>query len=95
MTRTTLRRSVLVCLALVTMLVTGCVFGPTPLEVDYGNSYNTAKSNQILHPEAGQNMEPVEGLDGQAANITVERYRSTFEKPPPPPNFSISVGQFD
>lgn len=90
---TTLRRSALVCLGSVTMLVAGCVFGPTQLERDYGKSYNTAKSNQILHPEAGHNMAPVERLDGQAADAAVKRYRSTFEKPLPPPSFSISLGQ--
>jgi hypothetical protein len=75
------------------MLVAGCVFGPTQLEMDYGNSYSTAKSKQILAPEAGNNLAPVEGLDGQAADATIKRYRSTFEKPPPPPTFSISLGQ--
>jgi len=75
------------------MLLTGCAIGPTRLEADYGTSYNLAKSQQILNPAAEQNLEPVYGFDGRAAEATIQRYRGTFEKPPPAPTHAISVGQ--
>jgi hypothetical protein len=31
-----------------------------------------------LNPEAGKNLDPVEGLDGQAARVTMEKYRQSF-----------------
>jgi hypothetical protein len=34
----------------------------------------------------------VEGLDGKAAKHLLDRYHTTFEKPPPAPSFAISVG---
>jgi hypothetical protein len=35
----------------------------------------------------------VYGFDGKAAAGALERYQTSFEKPPPPPSFVISVGQ--
>jgi hypothetical protein len=75
------------------MILTGCATGPTRLEADYGTSYNLARSQQILNPAAQQNLEPVYGFDGRAAEATIVRYRGTFEKPSPPPTYAISVGQ--
>lgn len=46
------------------------------LEMDYGNSFRLAKEQQILHPEAGDNLEPVTGLDGKAAVVVLEKARS-------------------
>lgn len=75
------------------MILTGCATGPTRVEADYGTSYNLARSQQILNPTAQQNLEPVYGFDGRAAEATIQRYRGTFEKPPPAPTYAISVGQ--
>jgi hypothetical protein len=58
--------------------------GPSRLEMDYGTSAKLAKFNQILNPDAGKNLEPVEGLDGVAANAVMEKYRKEFEKAPSP-----------
>jgi hypothetical protein len=73
----------------------GCAeFYPVPSlgEMDYGNSYNLSKQNQILNPGAEQNLEPVKGLDGKAANKAIEKYRKDFEKPTPPPTYVLGVG---
>ncbi len=64
-------------------LAVGCA-GPSRLEMDFGTSVNLAKSNQILNPEAGKNIEPVSGFDGEAAQANIEKYRKDFEKPPAP-----------
>ena len=79
-----------VSVTLLGVILAGCA--PTRLEMDYGNSYRLARAQQILLPESEQNLTPPEGLDGRAAQHVLERYRRTFEQPPPPPTFAISVG---
>jgi hypothetical protein len=62
--------------------VTGCTKRPTTLGPDFGLAYTTANDQQTLNPDAGTNLDPVQGLeDGAAAKHTMERYRSSFEKP--------------
>ena len=50
------------------------------LDQNWGKSYETAKYNQILNPEASKNLDPVLGLDGQAAESNVEKYRDSFKE---------------
>jgi hypothetical protein len=88
-----LGRMVFACLGIGVVMLAGCALGPTRLEADYGRSVDFARSNQILDPAAQQNLAPVYGFDGRAAAATIERYRSTFEKPTPPPTFVIPIGQ--
>ena len=64
-------------------MLAGCS-GMSRVEMDYGNSIQTAKMNQILNPQAGKNLEPVTGLDGKAAKATVEKYQKSFEAAPTP-----------
>jgi hypothetical protein len=87
-----LGRMVLACLGIGVVTLAGCALGPTRLEADYGNSVNLATSSQILDPAAQQSLVPVYGFDGGAAQLTLDRYRSTFEKAAPPPTFVIPVG---
>jgi len=47
------------------LLISGCA--PSRLEMDYGTSQKLAKFNQTLNPEAEKNLDPVVGMDGQAA----------------------------
>ena len=62
--------------------VTGCTTRPTTLGPDYGLAYTMANDQQTLNPDAGSNLDPVQGLeDPAAAKHTLERYRSSFEKP--------------
>jgi hypothetical protein len=53
------------------------------LDMNFGKSFESAKNNQILNPEAGKNLEPVVGLDGQAAESNVNKYKKSFEKEVP------------
>ena len=60
----------------------GCTKRPTTLGPDYGLAYTMARDHQILNPDAEKNLDPIQGLeDGKAAKLTMERYRSSFEKP--------------
>jgi len=47
------------------------------LDNNWGRSFESQKYNQILHSDAGKNVTPVTGLDGQAALKAVEKYRET------------------
>jgi hypothetical protein len=71
------------CLSIVAgIAVTGCTKRPTTLGPDYGLAYTMANDAQTLNPDAGTNLDPVQGLeDGAAAKHTMERYRSSFENP--------------
>ena len=79
-------------LALGWLLVAGCATGPTRLDQAYGTSYQFAKLSQTLWAKDATTPTKLQTLDGQAAKHMLDRYRSTFEKPPPPPTFAISVG---
>ncbi len=65
---------------------------PTRLEMDYGTSYKLAKFNQIFNPEAEKNLEPVIGLDANAAQKIMDRYYKVFETPPQKPTYNINIG---
>lgn len=70
-------------LSLVALIpVAGCVKRPTTLGPDTGLAYTLARDHQTLNLNAVKNLEPTQGLeDGTAAKHTMERYRSSFEKP--------------
>jgi hypothetical protein len=68
-------------------ILSGCYNGNLPepqrmyyLQNNWGHSQETAKYRQTLNPEAGLTAEPVEGLDGQSADLAVDKYRETFRK---------------
>ena len=62
--------------------VAGCTNRPTTLGPDNGLAYTMARDQQILNPDAENKLDPVQGLeDGKAAKLSMERYRSSFEKP--------------
>ncbi len=69
----------------------GCTSAPATLGPDYGAAYGLAVHNQILNPEAGANLQPVSGLDGQGATKVMDKYRKSFEKPEPPPSLVPSI----
>ena len=71
------------CLTLIGLIATllifsGCGTRETMLSRNWGNSFESAKQSQILNPEAGKNLDPVVGLDGQAAGNNMEKYRQGF-----------------
>jgi len=63
------------------------------LELDYGTSYHLAVFGQTLNPDAEKNLEPVDGLDGQAAVKILDKYRKSFEKTKEEPAYILSIGQ--
>jgi hypothetical protein len=75
----------------VIFFISACT-GPKRLEIDYGNSVNLSKSNQILDPNAQENLEPVTGMDGMAAQTSIDRYRKNFEQSPKNSQYSFNMG---
>ena len=76
----TLSLAIMGAISLFALTESGCT-RPTTLGANTGTAYNLAKQNQILDPLAGENTEPVVGLDGGAAVIEMGTYRKTFENP--------------
>lgn len=46
------------------------------LDKNWGRSYETAKYNQTLYPDAGRTTEPVTGLDGNIADRVMTDHRA-------------------
>ena len=60
-------------------ICSGCAGTPV-LDRFWGDSLEAAKSNQIINPEAEENLEPVAGLDGQVAvELVLPIYRKLFQ----------------
>jgi hypothetical protein len=59
----------------------GNIYQPeTALDQNWGRSYETAKYNQTLNPDAGKNLKPEEGLSGVAAGSSVQKYEDSFKE---------------
>jgi len=59
---------------------------------NWGTSLETAKQSQTLNPEAGKNLDPVVGLDGQAAAAGIERYRKGFKEKQQAQKMEFTIG---
>jgi len=57
-----------------------CAPSPTKLDPAFGHSVAEFRNAQILNPSAQGSVEPVEGLQGVAANNTIKKYEKTFSK---------------
>jgi len=57
----------------------------------FGASFESAKYNQILNPDARKNLKPATGFDGHAAELTLKKYREDFERPAPEPVYTFSL----
>ena len=56
---------------------------PVHLSEDFGQSFSAQRENQILNPQASQNLETVtEFSDGMANKEAIDAYRKMFKKPP-------------
>jgi hypothetical protein len=62
------------------------------LEKNWGSSFESAKSSQIANPEAGENLNPVVGLDGQLAEKGMETYRKACEGEQESTTMNLNLG---
>lgn len=76
-------------------LLSGCsstgnpFYGETQLDKNWGRSYEAARYNQILNPDAGKSPIPVESLSGNAAEYAVEKYEKSFKEKAKQENVTI------
>jgi hypothetical protein len=74
----------------------GCAGKPaqreTMLDKYWGSSFESARYNQLLNPDAGKNLDPVVGMDGAAAGQTMDRYREGFKAGPSKNVYNLNVG---
>ncbi|QCQ22965.1 hypothetical protein [Desulfoglaeba alkanexedens] len=87
-----MRQGLILILGLL-ILAGGCTACPSRLELASGASFQSQKFNQILDPEAGRNLKPVESLDSEATEIALEKYRESFKKPREPEKFLMEIGR--
>jgi len=62
----------------------GLLFGAcsrTSISPNWGVAYQQMRASQVLDPQAGENLNPVEGQDGKVNATALEAYRKGFEKP--------------
>lgn len=80
--------------ALLLVLIAGCASTTTPYyEQHYGEAVRTAVAQQTINPDASKNMDPVAGLDGKAAEQTMNNYDKSFSKPDTGKTLSISASE--
>ncbi|MBS1187242.1 MAG: pilus-associated lipoprotein [Burkholderiaceae bacterium] len=76
-------------------LLTSCASSTPDWDARFGDSVRTSAAQQVINPEASKNTNPVNGLDGQAAEHAMERYQKSFKQPEPQSsvlNIGISSG---
>jgi hypothetical protein len=79
-------------LLILSVSVVGAEQKKSRVEMDFGTSYKLQKFNQILNPDAEKNLTPVEGLDGRAAQKSVDKHLKKFAIPPKDPVYTFSIG---
>ena len=70
--------------AMVAAVGQGCASEPAPmLEDRLGEAVHAARAQQTIDLNASKNTDPVSGIDGVSAKITIDQYHRSFDAPPP------------
>jgi hypothetical protein len=89
------KRIALVMVYSLLVIIAGCSSPGNPFQEEtlvdknWGRSYETAKYNQIINPDAGKNPAPVEGLSGNPADYSIEKYEKSFKEKTKQENVTI------
>lgn len=80
-------------LAMLLMLLTaGCAHTVAPHnEARFGDAVREARLAMTIDPAAGQRGDQAAGIDGRAAQESMNRYHDSFKTPPPVTNV-INIG---
>lgn len=87
------------CLFVVLPVFAGCQgtvsnqMEPSMLDKNWGTSFEAAKYNQILNPDAGKNLDPVEGMDADAAQKSVDKYKKGFQDKAAKETYIFNIGK--
>ena len=61
----------------------GCASSPvpedSPIERNWGRSYESALYLQTANPDAGNSLEPITGMNGEASEKILDGYEKSFE----------------
>jgi hypothetical protein len=60
-------------------MLPACSGTDTLSQQNWGKSYETAVYNQMVNPDADKTINPVDSLDGQAAENNLQKYRDGFK----------------
>ena len=63
------------------LLLSACASNTPNWDTTFGDAVRTSVAHQTLDPDAAQNTNPVKGVDGVAAQNTMERYQDSFKQP--------------
>ena len=73
--------------------LTACVQPMPRYDSEFGNTIRNTMNAQVINPSAGNNNDPVAGIDGRAARDAINNYQKSFSTPPPAANvFNLGVG---
>jgi hypothetical protein len=88
-----MRTPIILLAAVTTLTLSACATTPHYDRV-FGNSVRLAQAQQTLNPAAGNNRNPVSGLDGPAALAAYQNYQQSFStKEDQSGAFSIGVSK--
>ena len=62
----------------VAALICGACATPSRVADNWGTAYYAHRNGQTLNPDASKNLQPVEGLYGQAAEAAMGQYLKSF-----------------
>ena len=83
----------LLCVLLAACALGGCSTTPQ-LDREFGRSVGLLRAQQVIHPQAGLNRDPVAGLDGKSAVAGYNAYQKSFSAPVPQSStLTIGVGR--
>jgi hypothetical protein len=72
-----MRKKYYAAAVLVILITAGCShYGA--IDKNWGKSYDSATSGQILNPQASKNLKPETGLNGNAADAAMKKYVNSF-----------------
>lgn len=84
-------RSLRAAAAALLAALAGCASSTPEYDARFGEAVRQLRQAQVVNPQAGENADPVRGLDGTAAYEAMQRYRHSFREPPPVVNV-IQIG---
>jgi hypothetical protein len=65
------------------------------LDRNWGRSFESAKYNQILDPDAGKKGNPIVGLDGPASQANTAKYREGFTTQSTSQVYDVNLSNID
>jgi hypothetical protein len=62
------------CAVLLPLILAACASTTPHWDAQFGDTVRSLRAQQLVHPQAAANADPVNGIDGRAARAALERY---------------------